>query len=103
MTTQTKINANHSYNKAVSGASIMNDLKVISYFETQGILAHPRQDVFTFGVWKHKFNRVVKRGQKGVKITTFIPRENKTNGKKQVFPRTVSVFHYSQTEELKSK
>jgi hypothetical protein len=76
-----------------------NYLPIFEGFMEKGIPSDdikPRENVFTFNAWK-ALNRVVKRGEKGVKITTFIPDPEK--GK--TYPKTTTVFHISQTEELK--
>lgn len=78
--------------KAQRGMSIHNDTLVIAAFQERGIEATPRVDVFTFNAWLAK-GRVVRKGQKGVKIVTFF---QKANGEKM--PRSVTVFHVSQTD-----
>lgn len=79
--------------KAERGNSAVNDTLVMAAFEARGIIATPRVDVFTFNAWLSK-GRVVRKGEKGVKITTFFERKD---GSKQ--PRSVAVFHISQTVE----
>lgn len=80
--------------KAQSREFGQNDLLVVAAFEERGIEATPRVDVFTYNAWLAKGRRV-KKGEKGVKIFTFIERKD---GSKQ--PRSVTVFHASQTETL---
>lgn len=80
--------------KAQSREFGQNDLLVMTAFEERGIHATPRVDVFTYNAWLAK-GRQVKKGEKGVKIFTFIERKD---GSKQ--PRSVTVFHVSQTESL---
>ena len=87
--------AEQSYNKAVNGRSVVNDAKVISQFAERGIDATPRVDVFTYNIWRHQKGRQVVKGEKSVKIVTFI--EDKY-GKKR--PKTAFVFHISQTEAV---
>lgn len=79
-------------NKAQRGMSIHNDTIVIAAFQERGIEATPRVDVFTFNAWLAK-GRVVRKGQKGVKIVTFF---EKPDGAK--VSRSVTVFHVSQTD-----
>ncbi|MBY0384135.1 hypothetical protein K2X05_03165 [bacterium] len=89
--------------------SLMNFEAIIEGFTAKGISANditPRENVFTFNAWK-ALGRVVSKGQSGVKILTFIPVEIKdaetgeiTKAMKQ---RSTTVFHISQTEELKAK
>lgn len=80
--------------KAQSREFGQNDLLVVAAFEERGIEATPRVDVFTYNAWLAKGRRV-KKGEKGVKIFTFI---EKKDGSKT--PRSVTVFHLSQTETL---
>ena len=82
--------------KAQRGMSIHNDTIVIAAFAERGIEATPRVDVFTFNAWLAK-GRVVKKGQKGVKIVTFF---EKPDGSK--VSRSVTVFHVSQTDAADS-
>lgn len=86
--------------------SLMNYSAIISGFMEKGINANdilPRENVFTFHAWK-ALNRVVKKGEKGVRIVTFIPTEkvNTETGEieRGTFPKNTTVFHISQTEEL---
>lgn len=78
--------------KAQRGMSIHNDTVVIAAFQERGIEATPRVDVFTFNAWLAK-GRVVRKGQKGVKVVTFF---EKPDGSK--VSRSVTVFHVSQTD-----
>lgn len=79
-------------NKAQRGMSIHNDTIVIAAFQERGIEATPRVDVFTFNAWLAK-GRVVRKGQKGVKIVTFFEKPDGTK-----VSRSVTVFHVSQTD-----
>lgn len=89
--------------RAQTGTSLANDLAVIEGFAERGIEATPRVDVFTYNAWKAQ-GRQVKKGEKGLRIQTFIKRESKRqtdsdgNPKAYTMPRTVSVFHISQTK-----
>ena len=82
--------------KAQRGNSIHNDTLVVAGFAARGIEATPRVDVFTFNAWLSK-GRVVRRGEKGVRIATFY---QKPNGEKVA--RSVTVFHLSQTDAADS-
>ncbi len=96
-------------NRAQCGKSMTNFMPIISGFEAKGIAGDdikPRVNVFTFAAWRAK-GRIVKKGEHGVKINTFVPmsKENKkADGtiEKKTFsrPRSTTVFHVSQTEEL---
>ncbi|WP_258086583.1 DUF3560 domain-containing protein [Xenorhabdus bovienii] len=63
----------------------------------------PRVNVFTFRAWKAK-GRVVKKGEKGVKVITYIlvdkKEENSEETKKVKVKRQTTVFHISQTKPL---
>jgi hypothetical protein len=91
--------AEQSYNKAVNGRSAVNDAKVISQFAERGIDATPRVDVFTYNIWRHQKGRQVMKGEKSVRIVTFI--EDKKTGEKR--RKTACVFHISQTEAVVTK
>jgi hypothetical protein len=80
--------------KAQSREHGVNDLLVVAAFEERGIKATPRVDVFTYNAWLAK-GRQVRKGEKGVKIFTFI---EKKDGSKT--PRAVTVFHVSQTDSI---
>jgi antirestriction protein ArdC len=66
----------------------------------------PRENVFTFEAWK-ALGRVVRRGEHGVKVVTFIETKSKEidqdTGERKVIrrPWTTTVFHISQTEEMR--
>jgi antirestriction protein ArdC len=62
----------------------------------------PRGNVLTFKAWL-ALGRVVKKGQHGVKVVTFVPMaKNLDDGGTKGFlaPRTTTVFHISQTEAI---
>lgn len=82
--------------KAQSRDFGQNDLLVVMAFNDRGIQATPRVDVFTYNAWLAK-GRQVRKGEKGVTIFTFI---EKKDGSKT--PRSVTVFHVSQTDLLAS-
>ena len=88
--------AAQSYSKAVNGSSCVNDAKVISQFAERGIDATPREDVFTYNIWRNVKGRQVRKGEKSVRIVTFI--EDKKTGKKR--PKSAAVFHISQTDSI---
>jgi hypothetical protein len=97
-----------SLKRAVSGQSLTNFPAIFSGFAAKGIPESeikPRENVFTFNAWK-VLGRVVRRGEHGVKITTFIESKSKRvdadSGEPRVTrrPWTTTVFHISQTEPL---
>ena len=92
--------------RAVSGQSLSNFPAIFEGFTAKGIPEaeiKPRENVFTFDAWK-ALGRVVRRGEHGVKVVTFIEctKEDKDSGVKESFrrPWRTTVFHISQTEPL---
>lgn len=95
--------------RAVSGQSLSNFPAIFQEFAAKGIPESeikPRENVFTFDAWK-ALGRVVRRGEHGVKVVTFIDCRSKEidqdTGERKVIrrPWTTTVFHVSQTEALK--
>ena len=95
--------------RAVSGQSLTNFPAIFQGFAAKGIPEaeiKPRENVFTFDAWK-ALGRVVRRGEHGVKVVTFIDCRSKEldvdTGERKVIrrPWTTPVFHVSQTEALK--
>jgi hypothetical protein len=98
-----------SLKRAVSGQSFTNFPAIFSGFAAKGIPESeikPRENVFTFQAWK-ALGRIVRRGEHGVRITTFIESKSKQvdpdTGEPKLTrrPWTTTVFHISQTEALK--
>ena len=95
--------------RAESGTSIANYATILDGFAAKGILmsdVEPRVNVFTFNAWLAK-GRCVRKGEHGVKITTWVPMSLKehravTDDKRvtKLRPRTTTVFHVSQTEPV---
>ena len=95
--------------RAVSGQSFSNFPAIFAGFAAKGIPEseiRPRENVFTFDAWK-ALGRVVRRGEHGVKVVTFIDCKSKETdpdtGERKLIrrPWTTTVFHVSQTEPLK--
>jgi len=91
---------------AVQGQSLANYPAIFEGFMEKGIAEEdilPRENVFTFDAWK-ALGRVVKKGEHGVKVVTVVKRStvDKKTGEtvQKSWPRTTTVFHVSQTEEL---
>ncbi|MGC2331649.1 MAG: ArdC-like ssDNA-binding domain-containing protein [Candidatus Acidiferrales bacterium] len=98
-----------SLRRAVHGQSLSNFPAIFQGFAAKGIPESdikPRENVFTFDAWK-ALGRVVRRGEHGVKICTFIESKSKEvdqdSGEPKVIrrPWTTTVFHISQTEPIK--
>ena len=94
--------------RALTSQSWSNFPAIIQGFKARGIPEEqilPRENVFTYQAWK-ALGRQVRKGEHGVKVITFIQRDKKTEDPKtgevklQTYsmPRTVSVFHISQTD-----
>lgn len=90
--------------RAQSGNSVRNDIAVIEAFADRGLAdIRPRVNVFTYAAWK-ALGRQVRRGESGVKITTWIPIDAKTDDSGAVIrpggvrPKTAHVFHVTQTD-----
>src|SRR6478609_4851684 len=86
-------------NRAVSGHSHSNFPAIFQGFAAKGIPESeikPRENVFTFDAWK-ALGRVVRRGEHGVKVCTFVERQGKEidqdTGERKVIrlPRTTTV------------
>jgi hypothetical protein len=97
-----------SLKRAVSGQSFTNFPAIFQGFAAKGIPESeikPRENVFTFQAWK-ALGRVVRRGEHGVKVTTFIESKSKEIDKDTGEPKlirrpwTTTVFHISQTEAI---
>jgi len=97
-----------SLKRAVTGQSLTNFPAIFQGFAAKGIAENeikPRENVFTFDAWK-ALGRVVRRGEHGVKVVTFIESRSKEidqdTGERKLIrrPWTTTVFHISQTEPL---
>jgi len=93
--------------RATSSLSFANYSAIVSGFVEKGILAEdvkPRENIFTFHAWK-ALGRHVRKGEHGVRITTWIPipeRKDAATGKVTRAagkrPHSAVVFHISQTD-----
>jgi antirestriction protein ArdC len=102
---QAEIHADALQN-ALNNKSTMNYETIINGFVKMGIPLNeifPRENVFTFKAWK-ALGRIVKKGQHGVKVLTFVKCEkiDEKTGNVSTYTRTwtTTVFHVSQTEEI---
>jgi hypothetical protein len=97
---QTMTHTAEALQRATTSQSFANYPAIIEGFAARGIppeQIRPRENVFTFNAWR-QLSRTVKKGETGVKITTWIPVEK--NGEKFVRPKLTTVFHITQTQEL---
>ncbi len=96
--------------RALTGQSWSNFPAIIQGFKVRGIPEDqilPRENVFTYQAWR-ALGRQVRKGEHGVKVVTFIQRDKKKTEDSETdevksrtysVPRTVSVFHISQTDQ----
>jgi len=99
--------------RAAHGQSMTNWPAIIHGFAAKGIPEsdiRPRENVFTYHAWR-ALGRQVRRGEHGVKVTTFVPMDKKTGesdpdtGEEKRVPLgkrawTATVFHISQTDPI---
>jgi hypothetical protein len=94
--------------RAVSGQSFSNFPAIFAGFAAKGIPEsdiRPRENVFTYQAWR-ALGRQVRRGEHGVKVSTFIDCQSKETdrdtGERKIIrrPWTTTVFHISQTDPL---
>lgn len=100
--------------RAADGQSLTNLPAIFAGFLAKGIPEAdilPRENVFTYHAWR-ALGRQVRRGEHGVKVTTFVPMDKKTG---ETDPETgaerkasigrrawsATVFHISQTDPVK--
>lgn len=89
--------------RATNSQSSLNYHAIFAGFQSKGIPADqiiPRENIFTFNAWR-ALGRTVKRGEHGVKITTWIQAEDKKTGEPYKRATFTTVFHISQTEPMK--
>ncbi|MEO5774701.1 MAG: ArdC family protein [Sphingomicrobium sp.] len=104
--------ATKALRNAMTSESSMNYAAIYEGFEAMGIPAAvilPRQTVFSYNAW-HALGRQVRKGEHGVKVVTWIEAKGKKaaacddqasdGAKPHKFPRTVTVFHLSQTDVI---
>lgn len=93
--------------RARGGVALTNYPPIYQEFMDRGIPfeeIRPRENVLTYNAWR-ALGRHVRKGEHGVRITTWITRgEEKDAAGKVVkngrrFPKTAVVFHVTQTEE----
>lgn len=90
--------------RATSGQSWGNYQSIFEGFIARGIPEtdiKPRENVFTYNAWLAQ-GRQVRRGEHGVKITTFVeikPKDGDDGDASKTYkrPQTTTVFHVSQT------
>lgn len=96
--------AQEALDRAQGSNSLSNLPAIYAAFEARGISdIQPRVNVLTFHAWR-ALGRTVRRGEKGVRVVTWVPMTKKTEsgesapiGKR---PKAAYVFHVSQTDAL---
>ena len=105
---QTAIMQEEAFSRAAGGRPNANYVAIIQGFMAKGLAAdeiEPRVNVFTYNAWKH-LGRQVRRGEHGIRVVTFIPIDEKLDSAGKVIrkggsrPRSATVFHVSQTDEI---
>jgi antirestriction protein ArdC len=97
--------------RAATGQSLANVPAIIAGFTAKGIPEaeiKPRENVFTYHAWQ-ALGRQVRRGEHGVRITTFVSFKGKgdtanpdATGKRRTSrPWFTTVFHVSQTDPIR--
>ncbi len=94
---------------ARAGQSAVNEAIVITGFMERGVPEadiEPRQNCLTYHAWR-ALGRTVRKGEHGVRITTWIAYPERRDADTDEVtrpagksPKTVSVFHISQTKAL---
>jgi len=101
--------------RAIGGQSMTNFVPIFHGFMAKGIpedQIKPRENVFTFHAWR-ALGRQVRRGEHGVKVSTWVPMDKRTGEidpdtgeEKKVKPGrrawTATVFHVSQTDPIQA-
>jgi hypothetical protein len=98
--------------RAREGQSWSNYPAIFQGFLAKGIPESeilPRENIFTYHAWR-ALGRQVRRGEHGVKVTTWIPTERKerdsATGEERVTTgricHTAVVFHVSQTDPIRA-
>jgi hypothetical protein len=99
--TMTRTEPAEALERARDNTSHTNYPAIYAGFAAKGIAEadiKPRENVFTFQAWK-ALGRSVKKGEHGVKVTTFVEKKDRETDKVvSRYPRTTTVFHISQTE-----
>ena len=98
--------AAEALNRARTSPSLANHVAIFEGLMERGIPEadiRPRENVFTFHAWR-ALGRVVRKGEHGVRITTWIETDEKRDAAGVVVrkagrrPKAAYVFHVSQTE-----
>lgn len=95
---QNELIQRQALSRAKTSDSLANYPAIIAGFSERGITdIRPRENVFTFNAWR-ALGRVVRKGEKGVQVNTWINIDK--DGQVMTVPRRTTVFHISQTESI---
>lgn len=101
----TKTQEQHeALSRAKNGDSDANYKAILIGFLAKGLPSAnilPRENIFTYNAWK-ALKRQVNRGEKGVKVITWISAKSKseTDDQSRKFRKFTTVFHISQTSAI---
>ena len=85
--------------RARTNQSLANYPAIIAGFAERGLTdVRPRENVFTYAAWQ-ALGRQVKKGEKGVQVSTWIVTEK--DGERKTVHKMTTVFHITQTEPKK--
>ena len=90
-------------NRARGNTSSLNYDAIYRGMTAKGIPSSeiiPRENVLTLPAW-NALGRKVKKGETGVKVTSWIKYTDKKTGLEAIRPTSGTVFHITQTEEYK--
>jgi len=90
-------------NRARGNTSALNYDAIYRGMISKGIPSSeiiPRENVLTLPAW-NALGRKVKKGETGVKVTSWIKYTDKKTGLEAIRPTTGAVFHITQTELYK--
>jgi hypothetical protein len=102
--------------RAIGGQALTNWPAIFAGFTAKGIPEsdiRPRENIFTYYAWR-ALGRQVRRGEHGVKVVTFVPMGDRTDGQDGTDtererpatrrgysrPWSATVFHVSQTDPV---
>jgi hypothetical protein len=95
--------------RARNGESLSNYPAIFAGFKAKGIAEEdirPRENIFIYDAWQAQ-GRQVRKGERGVKVLTYVPMTSKADTEDEDVepktyrrPKTTTVFHISQTEEI---
>ena len=93
---QNEIIRREALTRAQTGHSMANYAQILHGFSARGITdIRPRENVLTYAAWQ-ALGRQVRKGEKGVQVSTWIVTEK--DGERKTVHKMTTVFHITQTE-----